>query len=113
MGQTFVKRAAALRDKYRARDLAGSPTRRLPPELVASHPLNRNGVRLNGQRCEELFQQVLSRKQKCVYQEALHGSVRVEVARVPRVSRLHWRRGTYGDSSDESASVREPGQQSH
>ena len=69
-GQTFVKRAAALRDKCRVCDLVGSPNRRLPPDLVASHPLNRNGVRLNGHQCEELFRQVL---RTFVVVEACHG----------------------------------------
>jgi hypothetical protein len=55
---TFVKRAAALRVKYRVVDVTGAATSHLVPSAVASHPLNRNGVRLNGQRCEELFRQV-------------------------------------------------------
>ena len=54
---TFVKRAAALREKYRVCDVAGSLRRRLTLDAVAPHQLNRNGVRLNGQRCEELFMQ--------------------------------------------------------
>jgi hypothetical protein len=51
---SFVKRAAALRAKYRAQTVTGNDRRCLEPSLVAAHPLNRNGVRANGQRCEEL-----------------------------------------------------------
>jgi hypothetical protein len=55
---SFVKRAAALRAKYRSQTVTGNARRCLEPSLVAAHPLNRNGVRVTGQRCEELFKQV-------------------------------------------------------
>ena len=51
----FVKRAAALREKYRAQAVTGGDRRTLEPSVVVAHPLNRNGVRMNGERCEELF----------------------------------------------------------
>ena len=51
----FVKRAAALRDKYRAQAVTGGDRRTLEPSVVVARPLNRNGVRMSGERCEELF----------------------------------------------------------
>ena len=51
----FVKRAAALREKYRVQAVTGGDGRTLEPSVVVAHPLNRNGVRMNGERCEELF----------------------------------------------------------
>ena len=54
LGRSFVKRAAALHAKYRRQTVTGSVRRSLDPSLVAAHPLNRNGVRVKGQRCQEL-----------------------------------------------------------
>ena len=48
--QTFVQRAAALREKYRVLDVGGDVERQISPEAVAPHPSNRNGVRMNVQR---------------------------------------------------------------
>ena len=72
---TLVKRAAALREKCSVCYVAGSPHRRLTLDAVAPHQLNRNGVRLNGQRCEELFMQVC---RNFDFSEASHGAVCVE-----------------------------------
>ncbi len=74
--ETFVKRAVALREKYRARDVAGNADRAISPEAVAPHLCNRNGVRMNGQRCKELFLQVF---QEFEYREVCQGAVCVEV----------------------------------
>ena len=73
---TFVKRAAALRAKYPLRDITGSEHRRLMPAVVVAHPANRNGVRINGERCEELFRHVF---RKFDFDEAAHGAVCVEL----------------------------------
>ncbi len=69
-GVSFVKRAVVLRVKYLVAEIAGLGGRRLTPDLGAPHPLNRNGVRLNGHRCEELFMQVF---RKYDPREASHG----------------------------------------
>jgi hypothetical protein len=74
---SFVKRAAVLRVKYLVAEIAGLGGRRLTPDLVAPHPLNRNGVRLNGHRCEELFMQVFGKYDP---REASHGAVCVQAA---------------------------------
>ena len=74
---SFVKRAAALRVKYRTQTVTGNDRRCLEPSSVAAHPMNRNGVRVNGQRCEELFKQVFG---KFDYEEACHGAVCIEIA---------------------------------
>ena len=71
-GVTFVKRAVALRAKYPLRDFTGSAARRLLPAVVAAHPSNRNGVRINGVRCDELFRHVF---RKFYFEEASHGAV--------------------------------------
>ena len=72
---SFVKRAAALRVKYRTQTVTGNDRRCLEPSSVAAHPMNRNGVRVNGQRCEELFKQVFG---KFDYVEARHGAVCID-----------------------------------
>ena len=73
--ESFVKRAAALRTKYHMPDFASKPEWNITPDAVAPHPSNRNGVRMNGQRCEELFLQVF---RKFDYAEACHGAVCVD-----------------------------------
>ena len=83
---SFVKRAAALRAKYRTQTVTGNDRRCLEPSLVAAHPLNRNGVCVNGQRCEELFNKVFG---KFDYEEACHGAVCIDI--VPgEVEVVHW-----------------------
>jgi len=90
---TFVKRAAALRAKYPLRDITGSEHRRLMPAVVVAHPANRNGVRINGERCEELFRHVF---RKLDFEEAVHGGVRVEF--VPGNDSVRtWHRGALAD----------------
>ena len=70
-----IKRAAALRIKYRvSSDPSHKPTA-LSPELAAQHKLNRGGVAINGCRCDELLQQVLKHYDP---EEANHGAVCVE-----------------------------------
>ena len=73
--ESFVKRAAALRTKYHMPDFAGKPEWTITLDEVAPHPWNCNGVRMNGQRCEELFLQVF---RKFDYAEACHGAVCVD-----------------------------------
>ena len=68
---TFVKRAAALRAKYPLRDITGPAHRRVMPAVVVAYPANRNGVRINGERCEEFcFRHVF---RKFDFEEAAHG----------------------------------------
>ncbi len=55
--ESFVKKAVATRTKYHLTDCTGKSEWTITPDAVASHPSNRNGVRLNSQRCEELFLQ--------------------------------------------------------
>ena len=76
-GVSFVKRAAVLRVKYLVAEIAGLGGRRLTPDLVAPHPLNRSGVRLNSHRCEELFMQVF---RKYDPREASHGAVCIQAS---------------------------------
>ena len=58
------------------RDFTGSAARRLLATLVVAHPSNRNGVRINGDRCEELVCHVF---RKFDFDEASHGVVCVEL----------------------------------
>ena len=73
--ESFVKKAAAMRAKYHLPDFTGKSEWTITPDAVASHPSNRNGVRMNGQRCEELFLQVF---RKFDYAEACHGAVCID-----------------------------------
>ena len=66
-----LKRAAALRQKYR---LHLKP-RHLSPALVAQHPMNRGGMAINGSRADELLRQVFTHFDE---EEANHGAVAVE-----------------------------------
>ena len=50
--ESFVKKAAAMRAKYHLPDFTGKSEWTITPDVVAPHPSNRNGVRMNGQRCE-------------------------------------------------------------
>ena len=69
-----IKRAAALRSKYRVPGPDAPPTV-LSPKLVAQHKLNRGGVAINGSRVDELLLQVLTHYDP---EEANHGAVCVE-----------------------------------
>ena len=69
-----IKRAAALRSKYRVPGPDAPPTA-LSPKLVAQHKLNRGGVAINGSRIDELLLQVLTHYDP---EEANHGAVCVE-----------------------------------
>ena len=73
--ESFVKRAAALRGKYHVAHCTGARELAIAPDAVAAHPAHRNSVRMNGQRCEELFLQVF-RKFDDV--EACHGAVCID-----------------------------------
>ena len=72
---SFVKKAAATRAKYHLPDFTGKSEWTIIPDVVASHPSNRNGMRMNGQRCEDLFLQVF---RKFDYVEACHGAVCID-----------------------------------
>ena len=50
--ESFVKKAAAMRAKYHLPEFTGKSEWAITPDVVASHPSNRNGVRMNGQGCE-------------------------------------------------------------
>ena len=50
--ESFVKKAVATRAKYHLPDFTGKSEWTITPDVVASHPSNRNGVRMHGQRCE-------------------------------------------------------------
>ena len=66
-----IKRAAALRQKYRMQE----GKQRLIPRLVAQHPANRGGIGINGQRADELLRSVLGHFDEG---EASYGAVCVE-----------------------------------
>ena len=69
-----IKRAAALRSKYRVPQSDAKPTA-LSPKLVAQHMWNRGGCAINGNRCDELLLTVLTHYDR---EEANHGAVCVE-----------------------------------
>ena len=50
--ESFVKKAAAMRAKSHLPHFTRKSEWTITPDVVASHPSNRNGVRMNGQRCE-------------------------------------------------------------
>ena len=68
---SVIKRAAALRAKYRIHDNPQA----VIPSLVAQHPKNRHGMAINGQRVDELLRQVLGHFDD---EEASFGAVAVE-----------------------------------
>ena len=70
---TAIKRAAAARVKYRVQSGGGSMT--IAPMQVGPHPLNRNGVGVNGSRCDSLLKVVLGSFE---YSEASHDAVCIE-----------------------------------
>ena len=70
-----VRRAAALRVKYAVEGTEMDRRRHVHPELLGGHPENRNGVGLNGSRCEELLRVVFK---KWDDDTANHGSVCVQ-----------------------------------
>ena len=53
-----MRKAVAMRAKYHFPGFTRKSEWAITPDIVASHPANRNGVRMNGQRCEELYFQV-------------------------------------------------------
>ena len=99
-----IKRAAALRIKYRApfdphRRLSPPPDPNhkltvLSPKLVAQHKLNRGGVAINGNRCDELLRQVWGHYDA---EEANHGAVCVEEQPNSSVIRDYNKEKTAGD----------------
>ena len=109
-----MKRAAALRSKYRLLDAALSLERRIASDAAAPHPSNWNAVRINGKQCEELFLQVF-RKNDC--RKVCHGAIRMEMGAsqeaVACFHNLRWRGGPYRDSAHDYAAVRELGPQSY
>ena len=90
--QSAIKRAAALREKYRV----DKQPRLLCPALVAQHPQNRGGIAINGSRVDEILRQVLGHFD---VEEAAHGAVAVE--ELPNGSRIrdYNREKTAGDSA--------------
>ena len=71
LAPSVIKRAAALRAKYRIHDKPQA----VIPSLVAQHPKNRHGMAINGQRVDELLRQVLGHFDD---EEASFGAVAVE-----------------------------------
>ena len=50
--ESFVKKAVAMRAKCHLPEFTGKSEWTITLDVVASHPYNRNGLRMNGQRCE-------------------------------------------------------------
>ena len=68
-----IKRAAAARIKYRYHPTGARMA--IPPMQVGFHPLNRNGVGINGSRCDELLSKVIGAFD---YGDACHNAVAIE-----------------------------------
>eukprot|EP00974_Lingulodinium_polyedra_P017129 1661009-Lingulodinium_polyedra.AAC.1 len=62
-----MKRAAAARVKYRYG--LGDGMLLIPPMHIGFHPLNRNGVGINAERCSQILREVLGQFD---YNEACH-----------------------------------------
>ena len=90
-GQSNIKRASALRVKYRI-----FTKQAFHASLVAQHCQNRGGIAINGNRCDEILRQVLGHFDE---EEANHGAVAIEETPGCSAIRDYNREKAIGDSA--------------